>query len=412
MKKLALSVIVGFIVAASVLWLDAPMPDEKSLSIAQAPTAETPIQPVVSPQIIARPQPSLAQNRNAWLDGVRQQLQLNLANSNYIGAIQVFNDAFNQASSDQVEQLKALIVRHSAVLAGESKHQAVVQLLGLYTVSHNDLDAWRMLADAFEISEQWQKALDALLQSNQLEVDSGRYEQNLRRLVRAASNLNTDYQRNGNLLASLALYQSLYEQYPQHPRFQFDLAQAHLALGAENDALALLKNLIYNPELGSLASQNIALIEDDRSAKAAESERQKKPQESSGRQIVVPLIRAGTSLLVDTKIEGRRSRLLLDTGASITALSTRRIQQLGLEPTGQAIQLSTANGVTTSQLYHADSLTVGRIKFNNLVIAEIDLPSNSSIEGLLGTDVLRKMEDKYSYLIDDQRNALIFKARP
>ena len=97
-----------------------------------------------------------------------------------------------------------------------------------------------------------------------------------------------------------------------------------------------------------------------------------------------------------------------DTGASITSLSQSTIDRLGLEPSGRAIQLSTANGTRRSELFQTERIRLGRLSVNNLLVASIDLGNNSRIDGLLGTDLLNQIDSRYSYVIDNQRNALIF----
>ena len=341
-----------------------------------------------------------------WFVAIRDQLRTALESDNFALSLSIFNQAFERANSEEVAELHAMIITKAAVLSGGGRHGDTIRLLSIYTETFDEVDAWRMLVTAHQAEQQYSAALDALLRSNQLELDPARYQKNLRLMIQLASNIATDYERNGNRLAVLELYKRLYDQYPQSPRIQFDLASAHLSLGAVDEAQALLQNLLYDPDLGSLAQQKLSLLD------AETRENTETPnQQTEGPQIVVPLIRAGTSLLIDARIEGSNSRLLLDTGASITSLSTRRIEQLGLKPTGRSIRLSTANGVTTARLFRAKNLSIGRINFRELVVAEIDLSSTANIDGLLGTDVLRKMDDRYSYLIDDQRNALIFRAR-
>jgi len=46
-----------------------------------------------------------------------------------------------------------------------------------------------------------------------------------------------------------------------------------------------------------------------------------------------------------------------------------------------------------------------------MVIAEIEFSSNSPFQGLLGTDLLNQLDTNYSYIIDNQKNALIFRAK-
>ena len=75
------------------------------------------------------------------------------------------------------------------------------------------------------------------------------------------------------------------------------------------------------------------------------------------------------------------------------------------------MRLSTANGITESQLYLVKKLKLGRFTVNNLVVAEIDLNQNGRFQGLLGTDLLNKVGPNYSYLIDNENSRLIFRRK-
>jgi clan AA aspartic protease (TIGR02281 family) len=127
--------------------------------------------------------------------------------------------------------------------------------------------------------------------------------------------------------------------------------------------------------------------------------------------MVVPLRRVGNSLVVPGSINGRSVSLLLDTGASITALSQDMISRLNLQATGDSVQLSTANGVTKARLYRISKMRLGRVFVRDAVVAEIDLRASGSFQGLLGTDILNNADPRYSYLIDNSKNALIFRRK-
>lgn len=361
--------------------------------------------------IAADPNLSLQDNTISWLQQTYEQLQLALNKQNYTLALNIFSQAHERATSADLAKLKALIISHAALQAGNSKPESVVQLLEPFANDYSDLDAWRMLVDALASTEQWAKLLDALKKTNRLESENERYAANLKAMALTASNLSTEFERRSDRVAILNLYQQLYEEYPQYPRFQLELARAQLALGSDAEAVPLLQALVYDPIYGSLARQQLKLLTQENDADLAQLEWQAEQANAEIGQISVPLIRAGTSFLVDTKVEGFATRMLLDTGASITALSTTKIQGLGLAATGQKISLNTANGTTTSRLFRAESLVIGRLEFQNLIVAEIDLASGGEIDGLLGTDVLRQLGDQYSYVIDDQKNALIFRPR-
>ena len=225
-----------------------------------------------------------------------------------------------------------------------------------------------------------------------------------------ASHARSDLENRKDEVGINQLYQYLNESLPDNTRFQLELANSYLRLNNTEQARYLLEVLQFDLELGEVAKNTLTRLNEDlqnNSEKISD-----KPTLTSNRnEIAIPLQRAGNSFFVNTEINRRKTNLLLDTGASITALSSSLIQKLGLKPNGKEIQLSTANGIRTARLYHVDRITLGRLSIKNMVIAEIEFSSNSPFQGLLGTDLLNQLDTNYSYIIDNQKNALIFRAK-
>jgi aspartyl protease family protein len=80
---------------------------------------------------------------------------------------------------------------------------------------------------------------------------------------------------------------------------------------------------------------------------------------------------------------------LVDTGATITSIPSGLQRYLGLK-TGQAFQVSTANGVATAYMTRLDEVRLGEIRLTN-VQASLNpgLPDDSI---LLGMNVLKHLE--------------------
>ena len=114
---------------------------------------------------------------------------------------------------------------------------------------------------------------------------------------------------------------------------------------------------------------------------------------------------------MNSTIENTSARLLLDTGASITSLSSNLVRRLKLVPTGRSIRLGTANGIANARLYRIEQLRFGSVVLQDMVVAEIDLGNNRGFQGLLGTDALNQLKPQYSYVIDNHASALIFRKR-
>tara|TARA_R110002126_G_scaffold98045_14_gene228112 strand:- start:6632 stop:7153 length:522 start_codon:yes stop_codon:yes gene_type:complete len=92
----------------------------------------------------------------------------------------------------------------------------------------------------------------------------------------------------------------------------------------------------------------------------------------------------GTALL-----NGQPVEFMLDTGATTVAIAQTTAEKLGL-PRGRAIQVATANGLTTAYLSQIDSIQLGDIVLQQ-VSASI-VPNLGGAEILLGMSALNQLE--------------------
>ncbi|MFT5137323.1 MAG: putative aspartyl protease [Arenicella sp.] len=362
--------------------------------------------------ITLQPSSSLTQSDLNWADETSRQIESLLNAGQWQQAITTINDVYSQANSKQLTHFRSIVLATAKQLSANSK-QSARDLLLVYAEAFDDVDAWRQLGSVSSELGDWDTAVTALLASSAQEYDPQAYEASLRALLRAASYARATLEQRSDQLSILTLYQRLYDSHPSYARFQLELAQAHLRLNDYQSASSYLDPLVYDTELGAIAQQllaniNSSLASQEKTLAPIEPVRQ---SDSRASDIRIPLLRAGNSLLVDVAINSSSIRLLLDTGASITSLSSDTIRRLRLTPTGRSISLSTANGLTQSQLYSADRLNLGPLRLNNLLVAEVDFGRAGQVQGLLGTDVLKHVSREYSYLIDDQKNALIFRKK-
>ncbi len=271
---------------------------------------------------------------------------------------------------------------------------------------------WRGIAQSASNLKDWNTAVDAQLSLLQLQSDSLEREQTERELLLSSNQLRAEFEAQGDELSIKDLYQRITRIASNSPRFQLELAFSHARLEETDFARAILEPLVFDQEVGSAATTALAAIEKQLAGEQsaiAQTPTPREPQRPAG--IVVPLQPVGTSFLVDTQIERRNTRLLLDTGASITALSSELISQLNLQPLNRQIRLNTANGSTSANLYRVKRLRLGQLELRDLVIADIDLGGATHFQGLLGTDALNQLKQNYDYVIDDRRKALIFRRR-
>ncbi len=340
----------------------------------------------------------MAQTNDVPAINAISQVKKWLENHQYQAASRYVDEHHSELTSLELEQIKHLF------LDGEPSLTKLSAASNVF----DELDVWEALASAAIQQRDWSIGFKAMMRASELENSSAQLEDKLAVLVQITSQLRADMERRGDELGIKDLYQQAYDLHPSYPRFQLELAYAHLRTGDEDSAKQLLTALLYEPELGEIASQALERINNQ------EPQTPEKPPVASNLQrddIVVPLQRSGNSFFVNTSVNNRSTRLLLDTGASITALSSNLISRLNLKPTGQVIQLSTANGQRNANLYRTDKLRLGRLQLSGLIIAEIELGNGEYFDGLLGTDALNQVNSDYTYLIDNEENALIFRRR-
>ncbi len=109
--------------------------------------------------------------------------------------------------------------------------------------------------------------------------------------------------------------------------------------------------------------------------------------------VSVPLIRAGNSFLVRAQINGRRDAVfVVDTGASLTTISTSVAQELGMHFGAGApmITIGTASGTIRAPVGSVESIRIGSAEAQDVRVAVLDLPWGSQITGLLGNSFLSR----------------------
>jgi clan AA aspartic protease (TIGR02281 family) len=104
----------------------------------------------------------------------------------------------------------------------------------------------------------------------------------------------------------------------------------------------------------------------------------------------LPLERYGNTLHVNARLGGAPLRLLVDTGASTTAISRARADDVGAVPTGQRVRVRTAGGVVESEVHRVHGLAVGGVELDSLSVLVLDGPLPQGVDGLLGMDVLER----------------------
>ncbi len=113
-------------------------------------------------------------------------------------------------------------------------------------------------------------------------------------------------------------------------------------------------------------------------------------QRVEGGETVIPLAADGHYWL-EAKINGVPARFLVDTGATLTAVSAETAQRAGLtaRPGGVPVMISTANGTVTADLTTFDTLAFGNIEASGL---DAVIAPNLGRTNVIGMNFLSRLE--------------------
>jgi len=124
--------------------------------------------------------------------------------------------------------------------------------------------------------------------------------------------------------------------------------------------------------------------------------------------LAIPLRPLGNQYLVDVMIEGHKARLLLDTGASLSGLSTSFTDKHpSLVKATKPIRLSTAGGDVDSYLFTVTRLEIENLQFDQHILALLPMGNANQFDGLLGVDIL----GRFDFVIDREASVLRLRAQ-
>jgi aspartyl protease family protein len=105
----------------------------------------------------------------------------------------------------------------------------------------------------------------------------------------------------------------------------------------------------------------------------------------------VPFEKHGSVVIVKATLNGKTPvKLILDTGASFTMISSATAKQLDIDTNQnpRSMPFQTANGMIQAALINLDSISVAGLELKNLTAAVHDGLPDSEVAGLLGLNFL------------------------
>jgi len=163
--------------------------------------------------------------------------------------------------------------------------------------------------------------------------------------------------------------------------------------------------------LRQTAPESEELEDEDFEEDFAYEKKEKSKKDKAGK-VTVPVRQYGGSIIVPVIINNeKRVHLILDTGATMTVLSTDVAIELGLtsDSESQVATVNTAGGQVQVNLTRVKSMGIKGARANNVVVAIHDLPDiQPGIDGLLGMSFL----NNFLVTLDSKQGQLSLSHRP
>lgn len=290
------------------------------------------------------------------------------------------------------------LARAQQLVANNALPAAVQLLNDILHQNSLDAEALLLLARVLEKQGQHEGAVTTWFRYLNTEVDAKKIEEALaylsRYLIRLVNNPGIFGESRAWLMAQL---NDLIKLTPDNGELHLQLADMHLKTDDKEQAQyhALMA---ANQDATRTRAENFMarMLDETLAAQSMEQE------------IQVPLIRFGSQFLVPVNVEGQTVKLLLDTGASISGLTSGFLNRhYSFVKSPKPIQLNTASGTVESVLFVVDTLQIADLTFNKHMLARLPMDNDDHFDGLLGVDIL----GRFDFVLDQDKAVLRLRKR-
>jgi clan AA aspartic protease (TIGR02281 family) len=175
-----------------------------------------------------------------------------------------------------------------------------------------------------------------------------------------------------------------------------ELAQKQLTAGELRPALETIEEgLLLFPEDAQLLRLRRSAIE-----------RLSAPADPGATTVEIPFDPDSRVLETDVRIGGQALRMIVDTGATLTTIPVDLARRLGLlDPGNRRVRIETASGIVEGEVVRLPELQIGGLRIDGARAVVHDLPGTLAGSGLLGLNVLGRLDLQ----IDSRRDRLILR---
>jgi clan AA aspartic protease (TIGR02281 family) len=324
----------------------------------------------------------------------------------YRDAITLYQDQEIQNSSVAPQLRLSLIERLKQLIESRNNSDFSALIEQYLSVYYDDVEILLLLADFNEANGSYLEVVNVYLLAKTYaytDIDLQNVNNRFNRFVEGVDN---SYTSQRNWWSLINFYSHVDTSGLMTSTHQYQLALAHLRSGDEILAVDQLNQLLNDSVVGESAALALNNLANNLPNTADGQTAAPIPDHNAalGQSESIPLQQLGNQYVVGLTTQRQDNiRLLIDTGASMTAISAATFNALGLSADATAQErrvFRTAGGVITGTVYSIPELQLGSYLLQNTQIAVIDFETEREIDGLLGMNIL----GQFRFQID-QENA-------
>jgi tetratricopeptide (TPR) repeat protein len=277
-----------------------------------------------------------------------------------------------------VQQASPDYQRLSHLLQSNSFFDAIELLNTMIATEPSNIQLRFQLAELLDSTGQTRAAIAELLAIRSLSLSGSELAEARRSIDRIVEITNQGFKTLGNTAQAKAFFEDLIVLEPSYDRHRWHLIQWLI----REDALDAAQRLFNETGLVGVTQAERDLID----------------QQLTKFGTTLQMRREAGAIFADilatTSHNVTKLNMLLDTGATKTAISLSKLRTLGARRTRDIVNVQTANGMVTLPIYEIDQLDAGALTLKNFsVVALTDGPLHA--DGLLGLDVLDQLPSTF-----------------
>ena len=328
-----------------------------------------------------------------------------LANRNYYDAVYLYQEQ-EQKSARIAFDMKAILLGKLEDFKSNKNNSDFSELVESYlSVYYDDIDVLLLLADFNHSNGSYLEAVDVYLLAKTYAYtinDQQKVDNSFNRYVEL---IDSSFTNQKDWWSLINFYSHIDTSGLLSSTHQYNQAMAYLRSGDESFAVAQFNELLNDSLVGEAASTALNNLIGNKEIPSVNANPVIEQVDA------IALQRRGNQYMVDLANNDQNSvKLLLDNGASMTALSRSAFSTLNADGDAVAEErrvFRTAGGVVMGTVYSFPELVLGPHILENTQVAVIDLDEDRDIKGLLGMNIL----GQFRFQIDQENARLLLRRK-